>query len=86
MAKRLRRDSGGNFAVNFGAYATPTDADAVIARLKQSNLPAFREAATINGKTAYRVRIGPYAERADAETVRLQAAQTRRMSRWAMTA
>lgn len=69
--------AGGNFAVNFGAYATPADADAVIARLKQSSLPAFREPAMINGKTAWRVRIGPYAERADAEAVRLQAAQVR---------
>lgn len=69
--------AGGNYAVNFGAYATPADADAVIARLKQSSLPAFREPTNINGKTAYRVRIGPYAERADAEAVRLQAAQVR---------
>ncbi|SDR21467.1 SPOR domain-containing protein [Pseudoxanthomonas sp. CF125] len=69
--------AGGNYAVNFGAYATPADADAVIARLKQSSLQAFREPATINGKTAYRVRIGPYAERADAEAVRLQASQVR---------
>ena len=69
--------AGGNFAVNFGAYASTADADAVIARLKQSQLPAFREPATINGKTAYRVRIGPYAERADAESVRLQASQVR---------
>ena len=69
--------AGGNFAVNFGAYASTADADAVIARLKQSQLPAFREPATINGKTAYRVRIGPYAERADAESVRLQASQIR---------
>lgn len=69
--------AGGNYAVNFGAYATSADADAVIARLKQSSLPAFREPASINGKTAYRVRIGPYAERADAEAVRLQAAQVR---------
>ena len=69
--------AGGNFAVNFGAYATPADAEAVIARLKQSSLPAFHEPTTINGKTAYRVRIGPYAERADAETARLQAVQVR---------
>jgi cell division septation protein DedD len=69
--------AGGNYAVNFGAYATPADADAVISRLKQSSLPAFREPTTINGKTAYRVRIGPYAERADAEAVRLQASQVR---------
>lgn len=70
-------EAGGNFAVNFGAYASTADADAVIARLKQSRLPAFREPAEINGKTAYRVRIGPYAQRADAESVRLQAAQIR---------
>lgn len=69
--------AGGNFAVNFGAYATPADADTVIARLKQSSLPAYREPATISGRTAYRVRIGPYANRADAESARLQSTQVR---------
>ncbi len=69
--------AGGNYAVNFGAYATPADADAVIARLKQAALSSFREPATINGRSAYRVRIGPYVERADAEAARLQAAQVR---------
>ena len=53
------------------------DADAVISKLKQSSLPAFREPAMINGRTAYRVRIGPYVERADAEAVRLKASQVR---------
>ena len=69
--------AAGNLAVNFGAYATAADADAVIARLKQSKLPAFREPTVINGKQAYRVRIGPYADRADAEAARLQATQVR---------
>jgi cell division septation protein DedD len=69
--------AAGNLAVNFGAYATATDADVVIARLKQSKLPAFREPTVINGKQAYRVRIGPYADRADAEAARLQATQVR---------
>ena len=69
--------AAGNLAVNFGAYATAADADAVIARLKQSKLPAFREPAVINGKQAYRVRIGPYVDRADAEAARLQATQVR---------
>ncbi|RYZ74286.1 MAG: SPOR domain-containing protein [Lysobacteraceae bacterium] len=67
----------GNFAVSFGAYASQADADVVIARLKQSRLSAFREPTTIAGKTAYRVRIGPYADRADAEAARLQAVQVR---------
>lgn len=69
--------AGGDYAVNFGAYATAADADAVIARLEQSGFPGYREPTTINGNTAYRVRIGPYADRASAETVRLQAGQVR---------
>ena len=67
----------GDYAVSFGAYATIADADAVIARLKQSGLPGYREPAIINGNTAYRVRIGPYVDRADAESARLQGARIR---------
>ncbi|MCC4596316.1 SPOR domain-containing protein [Xanthomonas campestris pv. phormiicola] len=69
--------AAGNYAVNFGAYSSPADADAVIARLKQAQLPGFRETATIGGRQAWRVRIGPYADRAQAESVRLQAVKVR---------
>ena len=69
--------AAGNYAVNFGAYATEADADAVIAHLKKSNLPGFRQADTINGRQAWRVRIGPYADRAQAELVRLEAGKVR---------
>ncbi|WP_254458919.1 SPOR domain-containing protein [Xanthomonas sacchari] len=69
--------AAGNYAVNFGAYATAADADAVIARLKQAQLPGFREQASIGGRQAWRVRIGPYADRAQAESVRLQAVKVR---------
>ena len=69
--------AAGNYAVNFGAYATETDADAVIAHLKKSGLPGFRQLDTINGRQAWRVRIGPYADRAQAELVRLEAAKVR---------
>ncbi|WP_141455941.1 SPOR domain-containing protein [Pseudoxanthomonas sp. z9] len=69
--------AGGNYAVSFGAYATAADADAVIARLKQGGLPGYREAATINGRSAYRVRIGPYPDRAIAESQRLEAVKIR---------
>ncbi|MGN7833245.1 SPOR domain-containing protein [Pseudoxanthomonas sp. 22568] len=69
--------AGGNYAVSFGAYATAADADAVIARLKQGGLPGYREAATINGRSAYRVRIGPYPDRAIAESRRLEAVKIR---------
>jgi cell division septation protein DedD len=69
--------AAGNYAVNFGAYGSEADADAVIAHLKKSNLPGFRQADTINGRQAWRVRIGPYADRAQAEAARLQAVKVR---------
>ncbi|MEL1265077.1 SPOR domain-containing protein [Pseudoxanthomonas putridarboris] len=69
--------AGGDYAVSFGAYATQSDADAVMARLRQAQLPGFIEPATINGKSAFRVRVGPYADRAAAEAARLQAVQVR---------
>lgn len=69
--------AAGNYAVNFGAYASQADADTVIARLRQSQLPGFSESTTINGRPAWRVRIGPYADRAQAESVRLEAVKVR---------
>ncbi|WP_449466000.1 SPOR domain-containing protein [Stenotrophomonas humi] len=69
--------AAGNYAVNFGAYASEADADVVLAHLKKSNLPGFRQADTINGRPAWRVRIGPYADRAQAELVRLEAGKVR---------
>jgi cell division septation protein DedD len=69
--------AGGDYAVSYGAYASASDADTVIARLRQAQLPGFSVADTINGKPAYRVRIGPYADRAQAEIVRLEAVKLR---------
>ncbi|MGV6493112.1 SPOR domain-containing protein [Stenotrophomonas rhizophila] len=69
--------AAGNFAVSFGAYGSQADADAVIAYLKKSQLPGFSEPATINGRQAWRVRVGPYADRAEAEAARLQAVKVR---------
>nr|WP_283161273.1 SPOR domain-containing protein [Xanthomonas nasturtii] len=69
--------AAGNYAVNFGAYATSADADAVMARLKQAQLPGFSEKTQINGRPAWRVRVGPYADQAQAESARLQAVKVR---------
>ncbi|OOW73885.1 sporulation protein [Xanthomonas axonopodis pv. martyniicola] len=69
--------AAGNYAVNFGAYATSADADAVIARLKQAQLPGFSEKTQISGRPAWRVRVGPYADQAQAESARLQAVKVR---------
>ncbi len=69
--------AAGDYAVNFGAYATQADADAVIAHLKNASLPGFRQSDTLNGRQVWRVRIGPYADRAQAELVRLEAGKVR---------
>lgn len=69
--------AGGDYAVHFGAYATQKGAETVAADAKAAQLPAYSEATTVNGKPAFRVRIGPYATRAEAESVRLKALEVR---------
>jgi cell division septation protein DedD len=69
--------AGGDYAVSWGSFSTVASADASVASLRASQLPAWREAATVGGKTVQRVRIGPYASRAEAEAARLRAAHVR---------
>jgi len=69
--------AGGYYAVNFGSYGTAAAADKLVASLRASGLAAYREAATSNGKTLQRVRIGPFATRAQAENARLKASHVR---------
>ena len=69
--------AAGDYAVHFGSYATAADADTLVRQLRAARLPGFREQTTLNGRTAWRVRIGPYATRAEAEAARLQATQVR---------
>lgn len=65
--------AGGDYAVHFAAYDSSVDADTVVSRLRGTQLPAYREASGAGGKQTWRVRIGPYGTRADAEIARLEA-------------
>lgn len=65
--------AAGDYVVSFGSYATAADAAQVIAALRKAGLSAFSEAIKINGGDAQRVRIGPFADRAIAESARLAA-------------
>lgn len=69
--------AGGGYAVHYAAFASEADADAILRQLGESGLRGYREGFTLNGKPAQRVRLGPYANRADAEIVRVRAAQVR---------
>ncbi len=69
--------AAGEFAVHFGTYATTRDADTIVGQLRAARLPGYREQTTLNGRPAWRVRVGPYAARADAESGRLAANEVR---------
>lgn len=65
--------AAGDFAVNFGNYKDAADADRVIAALRAAGLPGYREPATVAERTVERVRIGPFGDRATAESARIRA-------------
>lgn len=69
--------AGGDYAVHFGTYATTRDADTIVRQLRAARLPGFREQTVLNGRDAWRVRVGPYATRAEAEAARLRATEVR---------
>ena len=69
--------AGGDYAVHFGSFSSSAAADKMVGSLRASQLPGYREQGLVDGKPVWRVRIGPYASRADAEAARLRAAHVR---------
>lgn len=68
---------GGRFVVNLGSYGNAANANSLIAALKAAGLPAYAESIPLDGKPAQRVRLGPYAQRGEAEAARLAATRVR---------
>jgi cell division septation protein DedD len=69
--------AGGNYVVSAGTYSNAANAQSLVNSLKAAQLPAYMENVNANGKPGTRVRIGPYAQRGDAEAARLHAQQVR---------
>ena len=69
--------AGGRYAVSFGSYANAANARALASSLVKGGIAARAEDVEVNGKPGMRVRAGPYADRAQAEKVRLQARTVR---------
>lgn len=61
---------GGKFAVQAAATSTETAARELSERLKKAGLAPYTERVETADGTRYRVRVGPYASRDDAERVR----------------
>ena len=53
-------DSGARYILQAGAFGASGDAEATKAKIAMLGLSARVESAQINGKTVYRVRMGPY--------------------------
>jgi DedD protein len=68
--------AGGRFAINMGIYAEQTHANALVANVKKLGFPAYTESTDYQGKAATRVRVGPFADRAAAESARLKIKQS----------
>jgi cell division septation protein DedD len=67
--------AAGDYVVSFGSYATAADAAQVVTALRIAGLPAFSETTKVGAGDVQRVRIGPFADRAIAESARLSAAK-----------
>jgi DedD protein len=68
---------GGRFVVNLGSYANAANASSLVAALKSARLPAYTDPVQLDGKPGQRVRLGPYAQRGEAEAARLAATRVR---------
>ena len=69
--------AGGDYVVRFGSYGSSDNADTVVSRLRGEGFPASSSGARVAGQSVWRVQIGPYASRAQAEAVRVRAAEIR---------
>ncbi len=69
--------ANGQFLVHMGVYTSTKNVDELVAALKRGGFPAFSETTDYQGKSAQRVRVGPFADRAAAEAARVRMKQVR---------
>ena len=65
--KSVVTPASGRWAVQVGAFGSATSADKLIGELKRAGFSAYEAPLNRSGKTLHRVRVGPEAERAEAD-------------------
>jgi cell division septation protein DedD len=65
--------AGTGFAVQLAAFSNPADANALRDRARAAGFDAFTESVRTDKGTLTRVRIGPVADRAEADQLKAQA-------------
>ena len=69
--------ANGRYFVHLGVYSSSKNAADLVASLKKDGFAAYSEATDFQGKSAERVRVGPFADRAAAESARLRIKQAK---------
>ena len=69
--------AGAQYLVHLGIYSSDKNAGDLVAALKRSGFSAYAEPTDLKGKAAQRVRVGPFADRAEAEAARIRIKQVR---------
>jgi len=67
--------ANGRYFVHLGVYSSSKNATDLVASLKKDGFAAYSEGVDFQGKSAERVRVGPFANRAAAESARLRIKQ-----------
>ena len=67
--------ANGRYFVHLGVYSASKNAADLVAALKKDGFAAYSENVDFQGKSAERVRVGPFADRAAAEAARLRIKQ-----------
>lgn len=70
--------AGGSYAVNVGSYANVANAENLVNRLRNAGLAVYAESVTLDGRPVRRVRLGPFAQRGEAERARQAALAVQR--------
>ncbi len=74
-APRAGTAAHARYLVHLGVYSSSKNAADLVAALKKDGFAAYAEATDYQGKSAERVRVGPFADRAAAEAARLRIKQ-----------
>ncbi len=72
----------GEHVIQVFSSADESQAKKLISKLSGGGFPAFLSPVDVGGQTMYRVRIGPYAELADAETVAARVRRSYKLDTW----
>ena len=75
-------DAAGGLVIQVFSSRDKDQAEKVVGRLKRGGHPAYLSPVEVSGRTMYRVRIGPFGDRAEAQKVADQVRHDFKLDTW----